>query len=423
MNRQHTILVIVALICFLTGFFADKIFTQITGDKKSAEPEPLYWVAPMDSSYRRDKPGKSPMGMDLVPVYVDSDQPETETGLVKISSAIENQMGVRTALVKKGDLKLKIDTVGYVSFDEQRLLHMHSRVDGWIEKLAVTAVGDPVKKGQKLFELYSPELVYAQEEYLSAFNAGSGSLLRASTSKLEALGVSRKQIDELRHSKKTSQSLAFYAAQDGYISELNVREGMFIEPATTVLSIGSLDSIWVIAEIFERQAGLVQQGQPVSMTLSSYPNEHWQGQVDYVYPVVNAATRTLRARIKFKNPDHRLKPEMFAKLEIQAGEKHDVINIPREAIIRDGQMSRVVKALGNGRYLSTRVETGIESGYQIEIIDGLSVGDKVVVSAQFLIDSESNVAADLGRFDAEASDVDDSPQHMSHDHHAGHHHD
>jgi Cu(I)/Ag(I) efflux system membrane fusion protein len=352
------------------------------------------------------------MGMDLIPVYEEDLQAGGDApGTVSISPAVAQNLGVRTGKVLNGPLDMKIQTVGFISFDENRLSHFHSRVDGWIEKLSVTAVGDPVKQGQQLFELYSPKLVTTGEEYLAALASNSRVLIDASTRRLESLGVEPEQIDALRRTRKVSQRLAFFADQDGYIAALNVREGMFIQPATTILSIGGLDTVWVIAEIFERQAGWIETGQKVEMTISSYPGERWQGQVDYVYPVVNAQTRTLRARIKFDNPGHRLKPNMFAQLEIHAGYRDNALSIPREAVIRDGHMDRVVKVLGDGRYRSVRIETGIESGDRVEVLKGLKVGDEVVVSAQFLIDSESSVAAELGRIEEPgAQSVDEKPQ-------------
>lgn len=369
--------------------------SQTTPDGK----KPLYWVAPMDPSYKRDHPGKSPMGMDLIPVYEEDAKAGKADGTVRISPTVEHNLGVRTAEVTQGPLDLKINTVGYISFDEKRLTHFHSRVEGWIEKLAVTAVGDSVKKGQPLFELYSPQLVTAGEEYLAALASGSSPLVKASASKLEALGVEQAQIDEVRRTRTVPQRLTFFADQDGFVAALNVREGMYIQPAKAVLSIGGLDTVWVIAEIFERQAGWVETGHPVDMRVSSYPGERWQGHVDYIYPVVNAQTRTLRARIKFENPEYRLKPGMFAELLIHAGRRESVLSIPREAVIRDGRMSRVVKALGEGRYRSVRIETGIESGDRIEVLKGLQSGDRIVVSAQFLIDSESSKSADLSRME------------------------
>lgn len=399
-NKQRLLQLLVAVVVGWAsawawfGLFPDDASTE--GEKK-----PLYWVAPMDPNYRRDRPGKSPMGMDLIPVYEEGAPSGEIAGTVRISPAVSHNLGVRVAEVTRGPLDLEINTVGYISFDEKRLTHFHSRVEGWIEKLAVTAVGDPVKKGQPLLELYSPKLVTAGEEYLAALASGSSMLIKASASKLEALGVEPAQIEAVRRSRKVPQRLAFFADQDGYVAALNVREGMFIQPATAVLSIGGLDTVWVIAEIFERQAGWVETGYTVGMTVGSYPGERWQGKVDYLYPVVNAQTRTLRARIKFDNPGHRLKPDMFAQLVIHAGRRDSALSVPREAIIRDGKMDRVVKALGEGRYRSARIETGIESGNRVEVLEGLQAGDQVVVSAQFLIDSESSVSADLSRIEAE----------------------
>ncbi len=373
-----------------------------SGAKQSeaTERKPLYWVAPMDNSYRRDKPGKSPMGMDLVPVYAD-DKIDDE-GLVTINPAVENNLGVKVATVRRSELPLKINTVGYVSFAENHLEHFHSRVSGWIDHLATHAEGDPVKQGQLLFDLYSPELVTAQEEYLAALNNNIGKnniLQQAAASKLSALGVSQAQIQALKKTRKIRQRLSFHAERDAYVAKLNVRHGMFIEPSTMIISLGDLQSVWVTAEIFERQAGWVEPGQRVDMQVSSFPGESWQGTVDYLYPVLDAKTRTLRARIVFDNKDLRLKPNMFAQLTIHAKPRKDTLSIPRQAVIRDANNSRVVKALGNGRYRSVIVKTGIETDDRLEILQGLQAGNKVVTSAQFLIDSESAISAELERMD------------------------
>lgn len=379
--------------------------TGKSGDE--GEGEPLYWVAPMDSSYRRDEPGKSPMGMDLVPVY--EEDKGAEEGTVTISSAVENNLGVRTAPVERGELALDVHTVGYVQFNEDDLVHFHSRVDGWVEQLSVTAVGDPVEEGQKLFELYSPELVNAQDEYLAAIGSGSSMLRSASESRLQALGVNDDQIRQLRRTGKVRQRLDFFAQQDGYVAELNIREGMFIKPAMTIMSIGSLETVWVIAEIFERQADWVEKGRPVEMTVPGFPGHEWKGEVDYLYPVLNPQTRTLKARVVFDNPDHRLKPNMFAELTIHGGHRSETLSVPREAVIRDGRMSRVVKVTGDGRYRSVRIEPGIESGGRVEVLKGLKAGDRIVTSAQFLIDSESSIDAELGRIEGETGAGGDKP--------------
>jgi len=369
---------------------------MVTGDK-AMEKKVAYWVAPMDAGYRRDEPGKSPMGMALIPVY-ESDG-DDEPGTVTISANIENNLGVQLGKADRSDLSLKINTVGFIQFNEKTVSHAHSRVEGWIESLSVNAVGDPVEKGQKLFELYSPELVNAQEEYLLALQTKNRQLTRSAGRKLTALGVSNQQVKALKRTKKVEQRLPIYAHGSGYVATLNVREGMFIKPATKILSIGGLDDVWVIAEIFERQASWVKSGQRVRMVTESAPGAEWLGVVDYIYPVLDQRTRTLRARIVFDNADQRLKPNMFAQLTIDAGTRNNVLSIPRDAVIRQGGMIRVVKALGDGKFRSVRIETGIESGNRIEVVAGLTVEDEVVISSQFLIDSESSVDADLRRID------------------------
>ncbi|MCP5169410.1 MAG: efflux RND transporter periplasmic adaptor subunit [Hahellaceae bacterium] len=361
--------------------------------------QPLYWVAPMDPNYRRDKPGKSPMGMDLVPVY-EEEAADTGTGGVKISPQVVSNLGVRTAPVTQGALELPIQTVGYVSFDEERLRHIHSRVEGWIEVLTVTSEGDPVKQGQTLFELYSPALVNAQEEYLAAVRSGNRLLQTASKARLQSLGLSQSQISALEKRGKVDQRIKVLADEAGIVSQLNVRQGMFIKPASEVMAIGSLQTVWVIAEVFERQASWVQRGQTVSMTLPALPGKVWEGKVDYLYPVLDGKTRTLKVRVRVDNPSQQLKPNMFANLTLFSRVADAAVSMPREALIRGGRYDRVVVALGDGNFKSVQVAAGVEAGGRVQILDGLRPGDQVVTSAQFLIDSESNLDAEIARMEA-----------------------
>jgi len=399
MNKLALPAVTFLIIGLIIGHFSQSLFEndELTGvSSDSGEKQPLYWVAPMDPAYRRDKPGKSPMGMDLVPFY-GADTSGDNEGVVKISPIVENNLGVRTANVGKGQLDLKINTVGYVTFDEDKLSHVHTRVDGWIEQMAVKAVGNEVSKGQKLFDVYSPTLVNAQEEYVSAIKSGNRVLVSASKERLISLGVTANQIKKLNKSRQVQQTIAFYAKHDGFISKLNVREGMFVKPATEIMSIGQLDTVWVIAEVFERQSGWVKKGQKVKMTLEAFPRKTWNGKVDYIYPILDNKTRTLRVRVRFENAEHYLKPNMFATLSIISDYKKDTLFIKRESIIRNGQMQRIVKALGNGRYKSVVIQTGIESGEFIEVLNGIEENDLIVTSAQFLIDSESSLTASFDR--------------------------
>jgi len=363
----------------------------------SGEKKILYWVAPMDASYRRDKPGKSPMGMDLVPVY-----DEGGGTSVKISPAVENNMGVRTALVERNKLWRKIDTVGYVDFDENKISHIHIRSKGWIEKLAVHSEGERVKQGQLLFELYSPELVNAQDDYIQALRSGSQFLLSASRERLLALGISEQQIREIKKLRKSNQFVRVYAPQDGIVAKLMVREGMYITPNMEVMSLADLSSIWILAEVFESQANWVQTEQPADVRLSYVPGRTWQGKVEYIYPSLDQQTRTLKVRLVFDNPDEALKPNMFTNVSIYGGPKDDVLIIPREALIRAGGDERVILSDGKGRFRPRQVVAGIESGDWIEVQNGLSEGDRVVTSGQFLIDSEASLKASLQRMQSPA---------------------
>ena len=384
--------------------------TKQSGDKDSNKP--LYWVAPMDKNYRRDEPGQSPMGMDLVPVY---EEDVSSDSSVKISATVENNLGVRTAPVTLARLQRPINTIGTVGYDESRTSHIHSRVDGWIEKLNVSAKGDPVRKGQVLFELYSPALVSAQEEYLAALRSQNSNLIRASKSRLLSLGITQAQTDKLKKTKKVDQRIQYLANSDGIVLALNVRKGMYIKPMTEVLAIGTLDSVWVIGSVFERQAYQIGQGQDVEITLESFPDKTWYGNVNYIYPELDSRTRTLSTRIRVPNPDHTLKPNMLANLSIANHALEESTVVPRAAVIKAGKHTRVVKALGDGRYQSVLVKTGFEGQLDdnptpyVQIISGVAQGDSVVTSAQFLIDSESNIDAELSRLEAETETGTKSP--------------
>lgn len=364
--------------------------------------KPLYWVAPMDSNYRRDGPGKSPMGMDLVPVY---EEPVAENkhgpGTVEIAPHVVNNLGVRTANVELGVLHTQISTVGYVQYDEDNLIHIHPRVDGWIETLYVKTIGDPVKKGQPLYTLYSPELVNAQEELLLTLKSGEQSLINASKERLKALHITPEFITELVRTRNVKQNVTFYSPQAGVIDDLKIREGFYVQPGTTLFSIGKLDKVWVEAEIFERDTALVKAGQQVSMKMDYLPGKTWNGTVDYIYPTLNSMTRTLRVRLTFDNPHLELKPNMFAQVAIHADNNDEVITVPRESVIRTGQQDRVVLALGDGEFKSVAVDIGRVDKNRIEILKGLNEDDIIVTSAHFLIDSESSKSSDFMRMSNE----------------------
>ncbi|MDZ7645180.1 MAG: efflux RND transporter periplasmic adaptor subunit [Woeseiaceae bacterium] len=381
------------------------------GERQAAAPaagsdrEILYWQAPMDPTYRRDRPGKSPMGMDLVPIYADE---AGDAGVVTINPAIVNNLGVRTAAAEQGPLSRRIDTVGYVRYDEDTVQHIHTRVEGWVERLAIKATGDRVQQGELLYELYSPTLVNAQEEYLAALQSSNTALHRASRERLGALGFSAGEIERLDRERTVRQRIREVAEMDGVVAHLGVREGVYVTPATEIMSIAELDRVWVLAEVFERQAAWVRPGQRARVRLDYLPGREWEGSVDYVYPVLDPDTRTLTVRLRLENAAEVLRPNMFARVTVFGDASGPVVHVPREALIRGGSVDRVVVALGGGHFRAQPVETGIEAGDRVEIRRGISAGETVVTSGQFLIDSESNIDSALARMNDEA------------DEHAGH---
>ncbi|MGQ0657093.1 MAG: efflux RND transporter periplasmic adaptor subunit [Chromatiales bacterium] len=368
----------------------------------SGERQILYYRNPMGQPDTSPVPKKDPMGMDYVPVYEDEMNGGAAPAgppIVTVRPEVVNNLGVRTAQVERGALAREIETVGYVGYDESKIGHVHVRTEGWIERLTVNSVGAPVKPGDLLFEVYSPTLVTAQEEYLQAVASGNERLIAASRSRLAALGISESGIKQLERTRKADRTVKVFAHHGGVVSDLMVREGMYLEPATEIMTIINLDSVWLVAEVFERQADWVRVGQRATARIPSLPDKVWDGEVEYIYPDLDPTTRTLRVRLRFDNPEGRLKPNMYAHVTVFAEPRANALSIPQEALIRDANGERVVLALGEGRFQQREVTPGIESGDRIEITKGLSESDEVVVSAQFLIDSEANLTASFQRME------------------------
>ncbi len=403
MNSSYKITIVALLVGGALGYGANHFLSERshdTGDMpagNTSSDEPLYWVAPMDPNYQRDQPGKSPMGMDLIPVFADGSADANKPGTVTIDPAVENNLGVKTTLIEREPLSPRIETVGYVAFDESLLWQTNVRVTGWVEKLYVNAIGDSVRKGDTLFSLYSPELVKAQEELFSAYQTDRRGLVKGATERLMTLGLQTQQIDAIKRNGKVSQNIEIKAPADGVIASLNIREGGYLSPAQTVISAGPLHHVWVDAEVFERQSHWVTAGSKARMTLDALPGREWVGEVDYVYPILDAKTRTLRVRLKYDNPNGELKPNMFANITLQPSSVDEVLTAPASSVIRSGGMTRVVLSEGDGKYRSVRIEVGREAGEKIEILQGLEQGDRIVTSAHFMLDSESSQSADLSR--------------------------
>jgi Cu(I)/Ag(I) efflux system membrane fusion protein len=290
--------------------------------------------------------------------------------------------------------------VGYVAFDERTVQQVRPRAEGWVEGLAVRAMGETVQQGQLLFTLYSPMLEAAQQEYLDALQIGNRELIDASRARLRALGLDAGTAERLAKSGRAAGRVAFHAPIAGVVTELEAREGAMLSPEMVAMTITQLGSLWIIAEVPEAQAGWLQPGTRAEVRFPALPGQRLGGRVEYVYPELNMETRTLRARITLDQLPPGVKPNMLARVSLQGADAAATLHIPRSALIRGGQQDRVVVALGDGRFVSREVVAGAESGDRIAIGEGLQEGEQVVVAAQFLLDSEANLGAGLDRLEA-----------------------
>ena len=378
---------------FLAGIALGALGMSLVGGSDNAatsdEREILYWVAPMDPNFRQDEPGRSPMGMDLIPVYAGSEP--TDDSTITISSAVENNIGVRTADVTRGRFAEDLATVGYVRPIDDLASVVDVRAQGWIEDLRIAAVGDVVEAGDLLFRMYSPEIVTAQSEFLQAVNVSRPGLVAAAGSRLRALGVNQAQIDSIAQRGTPQRLVDVYAPRTGVVLEMNVREGAHAHPSMVVMTIADLREVWVVADLFEDEAAAIEPGQSVRLQSRAQPGRMWHGQVEYLYPTVDPRSRSIPVRMRFANSDGALRPEAYVNVRIEASPRDDVLSVPFEAVIRTGQSERVVLALGDGRYRLAQVRTGAEAGGRVEVLTGLSEGERVVVSSQFLIDSEASL--------------------------------
>jgi len=365
-----------------------------TAMEHAAKHAKANYVCPMHPDVITDDPNAiCPIcGMDLVLLETGG-----EAGTVKLTPTVINTLGVRTEKVKKRTLFRKIDSVGYVEIDEGKLRTINLRVEGWIEKLHVKTEGDRVEAGQPLIELYSPKLVNAQEEYVQALKHSNLLLLSASKERLLSLGISLDQIESLQTMEDVKQHVIINSPQTGFVSKLKAREGQFVKPSQMVMEIVDLSTVWIIAEVFESQSDWVKKGQRAQAMLPYLPGKTWEGMVDYIYPSLDPATRSLKVRLQFDNTDESLKPNMYADVQVFAKPKRKVLVIPREALIATGDQNRVIVALGEGKFIPMNVRVGMQTDRGVEILQGLSEGDEVVTSSQFLIDSESSLKASLAR--------------------------
>ena len=355
----------------------------------------LYYHDPMTPGNKFDKPAKSPfMDMMLVPVYADSG---TDAGSVNISPRVQQNLGVRTAEVVEGTLSPQVSAVGSIAFNERDQAVVQARAAGYVERLHVRATLDAVAKGQPLVDIFLPDWVGAQEEFLSLKNMRSNNagdldaLVDGARQRMRLLGMNEEQIAQVGRSGKPQTRITIAAPIAGVVTELAVREGMAVAVGATLFRINGLSTVWANAEVPESQVASLRPGAKVQAHSPAVPGMVFDGMVQAILPEVNPATRTLKARVELANPKARLVPGMFVTMQFTDTHASKALLLPTEAVIMTGKRSVVMLAEGDGKYRPVEVEVGIESGGQTEIKRGLQVGQRVVVSSQFLIDSEASL--------------------------------
>lgn len=404
-----------------------------TGSLPSGEREVLYWRAPMDPTFTSDRPGTSPMGMALVPVYADDAGP-TAPGTVRIDPTFVQNIGVRTERAERRDVALTIRTVGVLAHNDRQIAWVNTKYDGWIENVAVNYVGETVAQGQVLFDIYSPQLVTTQTEYLQAVDyaarldqsaypeiaARAHALVESSRQRLRFWDIPSEQITALERDREPRRTLSVVSPVAGVVVEKmdEALDGMFVRPGMNIYKIADLTTIWVDVEIFEHQVGSMRIGQRAQVELPYLPGLPYIGYVRYLYPHFNQQTRTMTVSIELENPDLTLRADMYANVTFDVPAARDVVAVPEEAVIRSGTRDLIVLEREAGTFQVVPVTLGVNGDGVWEVLDGVAEGDAVVVSAQFLIDSESNLRAAVRQLspDPSAGAADTSTDPAEHEH-------
>ncbi len=379
----------------------------------AGKPKLLYYRNPMGLPDTSPTPKKDPMGMDYIAVYEGevAAEPAANAGQVSLSPQKIQKLGVRTEAAQLRSLDKTIRAAGRVEPDERRLFMIAPKFEGYVERLHVNVTGQYVAKGQPLFEVYSPELVSAQREYAIAVQGaaslkgadspaqlGMGRLVESSLLRLKNWDISEEQIKALMASGETRRSMTFRSPVAGIVTEKKALQGMRFMPGEALYQVSDLSAVWVIADVFEQDIGGVKPGAKVRVSIGAYPDKSFEGRLTYVYPTLNAQTRTVPVRVELANPAGMLKPGMFAQMEMQiaAGSKH--VTLPQSAVMDSGTRQIVLVQLAEGRFEPRDVKLGARSDSHVEVLHGVKEGEQVVVTANFLIDAESNLKAALAGF-------------------------
>lgn len=377
------------------------------------QPKLLYYRNPMGLPDTSPVPKKDPMGMDYIAVFegASTDDSAASPNQVNISTQKVQKLGVRAEAAQLRSLDRTIHAAGRVEPDERRIAMISPKFEGYVERLHVNVTGQYVAKGQPLFEVYSPELVSAQREYAiavqgaaslqgadSSAQLGMGRLVESSLQRLKNWDISEEQIKALVASGESRRTMTFRSPVSGIVTEKKAVQGMRFSPGEALYQVSDLSAVWVVADVFEQDLGLVRTGAKAQVRITAYPDKLFEGKVTYVYPTLKAETRTVPVRVELANPGGLLKPGMFAQMELQVSGKAQAVTVPVSAVIDSGTRQVVLVQLKEGRFEPREVKLGARSDTYVEVIDGVKEGEQVVVAANFLIDAESNLKAAIGGF-------------------------
>jgi Cu(I)/Ag(I) efflux system membrane fusion protein len=409
MNRARILIAIAIAAVFGAGgyWLAAQRAPHQHEPRQTAEGK-AYYTCAMHPEVRQDEPGNCPIcGMELVrrdPAPAAASRKDGADGVVvEVDPRMVQNLGIRTAPATSGTLAHGVDVVGAVEVDERLIYAVESRAEGWVEQLRVRAVGEPVQQGQLVAGVYSADLYSAQEELVLAAKSGDASLIAASRQRLLLLGLAQNQIEQVQRSGKAQRVVLIAAPRSGVVIELNVREGQKVMPGMPIMRIADLSRVWVTVDVPESLAGAVAQGRRAEARLTAVPGKVFEGRVDYVYPNLDAATRTVRARIVFENRAAQLKPGMYANVAVLGARgAKPALTVPSEAVIRTGKRNVVMVAEDAGRFRPVEVMLGPEHEGRIVILEGLEEGQHVVTSGQFLLDSEASLRGAYQRLEGAA---------------------
>tara|TARA_R110002073_G_scaffold188849_1_gene347795 strand:+ start:99 stop:1517 length:1419 start_codon:yes stop_codon:yes gene_type:complete len=445
---SKTMALVAVVVSLLIGLGLGYIFTPtLEGDSDvdaTLEGEPLFYRNPMNPEVTSPVPAKDSMGMDYVPVYADKEQrkkkeilfyrspmnpevtspvPATDAmgmdyvpvyseeddggvlGTVKINPVVQNNIGLRTAVAERRNMSRTIRTLGRIDYDEENVFRLHPKIDGWITQVRIDKTGQPVAENEVLLDVYSPKLVSTQQEYLLALknyealksspfediSSGARELLASSRARLRLFDVAEHQIKELEKTHVVQESLHVHSPTNGTVLRIGAREGQYVTPANELYQIVDLSTVWVYADVYEYELPWIKEGDLAKMTMRSQPGMTLEGEVGYIYPYAESETRTIKVRLVFDNPDLLLRPDMFTEVTIQSEERRDLVIVPAEAVVRSGDYNQIFVMKEEGIFEPRKVELGVESGGYVAVSEGIEEGESVVVSAQFLIDSESKL--------------------------------